>query len=145
MTMIKAIEWTLKPSGCATPTLLISPTMLDSRRAINRVPGYNASFLVKNGLGIGADIVVSRNTSRRPRVIHVNFPKYPDIPQFCLCGHLLQKRNSHVGCENTLCSHRGKGKWTTDQPIFWFTVYTNSSQEWMYPNYEWGKPHPILI
>ena len=80
---VLGIKWKVSKCGYINPTLVIKPVHI-AGATIQNITGNNASFVIKNKLGVGAQIAVIRSGDVIPKVHEVlkgsSNVLLPDIP-----------------------------------------------------------------
>lgn len=100
---VKDIEWNVTRLGYVKPVILIEP--IDILGAtISRVSGFNADFILNNGIDKDAVIGVVRSGDVIPYVTEV-FKSVPSIlPETCPdCGYKLIQKSKELVCDNPKC------------------------------------------
>jgi DNA ligase (NAD+) len=69
-TTVIGIEWNVSKDFILKPIVLINPVNIGGS-IIKRVSGYNARFIVENGIGIGAKVIVIKSGDVIPKIIEV--------------------------------------------------------------------------
>jgi NAD-dependent DNA ligase len=69
-TGVIGIDWNISKDGFLKPVVLIEPVVL-SGATISRVTGYNAKFIMDNGIGIGAVVGIIRSGEVIPKIVSV--------------------------------------------------------------------------
>jgi DNA ligase (NAD+) len=69
-TTVIGIEWNISKDFILKPIVLINPVNIGGS-IIKRVSGYNARFIVENGIGIGAKVIVIKSGDVIPKIIEV--------------------------------------------------------------------------
>lgn len=81
-TKVTGFNWTVKKSGKITPIISVEPTVLDGS-TIENCTGYNYQYLVKNRIGIGSIIEITKSGDIIPIVVKTitksDFITLPDI------------------------------------------------------------------
>ena len=80
--LVSGVEWRVSKDGYIKPTVVFPSVNLNGVN-IQRATGNNASFIEKNGIGVGARIVIIRSGDVIPKVIRVTRaakPMMPEIP-----------------------------------------------------------------
>lgn len=78
-TFVQDIEWNPSKDGYLYPRVRISPIQIGGV-TVQYVTGNNASFIVKNGIGVGAKIVVIRSGDVIPKIVEVMERVEPTLP-----------------------------------------------------------------
>lgn len=73
------IEWNVSKHGIYKPTVIIEKTRL-SGVDIERASGFNAKFIVENGIGPGAKVVITRSGDVIPYILDVVHKVDPYLP-----------------------------------------------------------------
>jgi DNA ligase (NAD+) len=69
-TTVINIEWNVSKDFILKPIVLINPVKIGGS-IIKRVSGYNARFIVENGIGIGSKVIVIKSGDVIPKIIEV--------------------------------------------------------------------------
>jgi NAD-dependent DNA ligase len=69
-TTVINIEWNVSKDFILKPIVLINPVNIGGS-IIKRVSGYNARFIVENGIGIGSKVIVIKSGDVIPKIIEV--------------------------------------------------------------------------
>ncbi len=83
-TTVIGITWGISKQGYLKPVLHIDPVHLDGV-TVSNVTGYNARYIMKMGLGVGAKVVVKRSGMVIPKIhdiletVEFVMPNQPDI------------------------------------------------------------------
>lgn len=111
-TEVIGIEWKVSKQGYVKPVLLVNPIELDGVE-VKRVSAYNAIYLLREGINVGAKVKVKRSGKVIPVVVEVD--NETTLPLMELkdlentkcpsCGGNLVWSNSgkDLVCENDLC------------------------------------------
>ena len=78
--IVSGVEWRISKDGYIKPTVVFPPVKIAGVN-IQRATGNNAAFIVKNGIGVGARIVIIRSGDVIPKVIRVTKPSHPMMPE----------------------------------------------------------------
>lgn len=79
-TKVLGIEWAVSKDGFLKPVVLVSPVAL-SGVTVSRVTGYNAKFIVDNGIGIGAVVAIIRSGDVVPKIVGVTTDVAVKLPE----------------------------------------------------------------
>lgn len=106
-TTVSDIEWNISKNGLCKPVVLIKPVEIDGS-TVSRVTGYNAQWLLDNGIGAGALVGVIKSGEIIPKIIEV----YRTAPVVLLgecpsCGTSLDKIGVDLVCTNDFCGAAG--------------------------------------
>lgn len=108
-TEYEGIEWSVSKRGEIIPTVLLKPVLLDGS-VVKRASGYNASYILKKKIGIGALISIFKAGDIIPEiqnVVSVLDMTLDDLPKVCpSCGTKLEFNDVHLICTNTKCEGR---------------------------------------
>jgi len=115
ITSVVGIDWNISKRGEIIPTLLLKPVFLDGS-TVQRASGYNASYVVNNKLGPGAQVSIAKAGDIIPEVqkVIVGAPDDPNasfttrfLPSVCEhCGSVLEYNMVHLLCPNNKCTGR---------------------------------------
>jgi NAD-dependent DNA ligase len=78
-TRVLGVEWSVSKDGLLKPVILIEPISLTGV-TITRVTAYNAKFVVDQGIGIGAVVLVVRSGDVIPKLVQVLEPAEVILP-----------------------------------------------------------------
>lgn len=67
VTTVEGVEWNLSKRGELIPTILLKPVLLDGS-TVRRVSGYNAGYVLKNGLRPGSVISIHKSGDIIPEI-----------------------------------------------------------------------------
>lgn len=102
-TIIKDIEWTLSRTQRLVPVCVVEPVVLSGAN-IERVTGNNAQMVNDLGLGIGAEVSITRSNEVIPKILEVINPSNQELPSKCpVCGSQLQWVGVDLKCTNPQC------------------------------------------
>lgn len=79
-TKVIEIEWNISKNGLLKPTVIFEPVNLDGYNVKNAT-GNNAKYVLDNGIGVGAEILVILSGGVIPKIIQVVKPSVVNIPQ----------------------------------------------------------------
>lgn len=79
LTRVTNIVWSVGKRGTYDPIVHFETVLLDGAK-LNKASGYNARFIVKNGIGKGAKIIVTRSGGVIPKIIETISPVEPELP-----------------------------------------------------------------
>jgi len=102
---VKYIEWDVSKNGNIKPVVIIDPLKIDGV-TIKRVTGYNAKFILDNGIGKDTTINIIRSGSVIPKIVNVIQCTKPDFIGNCpSCNSVLtwNKNFVELQCENQHC------------------------------------------
>ncbi|MFC1815369.1 BRCT domain-containing protein [Thermodesulfobacteriota bacterium] len=104
ITVVKGIKWQVGRTGSVTPVLAIQPVSL-SGATIRRVSAHHAGLVLKNRVGIGAEIEVIRSGEVIPKLEKViKASDQYGIPKECpSCNSVLKWDNDFLKCVNPFC------------------------------------------
>lgn len=109
---ITGIRWNIGRTGTLTPVAMITPIVLDGI-TVKNVTLNNADWISKNGVGIGAEVTVTRSADVIPKIISVTKKVDAEIPDRCpYCSNLAIKNGPNLQCSNPDCPERLKAKLT---------------------------------
>lgn len=106
-TTVSGIEWNISKNGLCKPVVLIKPVKIDGT-TVSRVTGYNAQWLLDNGIGAGALVGVIKSGEIIPKITEV----YQIAPVVLLdecpsCCSLLHKEGVDLVCNSESCGAAG--------------------------------------
>ena len=105
-TTIKRIEDTLGRTGVITPVMIFQPPVVIDGVTVSQATGHNYADMHLKGLGVGAQVKVTRNGGVVPGVSEVLVPakKPHTAPRFCpVCKSLTRQLQAEVTCTNPNC------------------------------------------
>lgn len=111
ITSIEGIEWNLSKRGEIIPTLLLKPVLLDGS-TVRRASGYNASYVIENGVAPGAIVSIAKAGDIIPEIqkVIVGVPikfEWDILPNTCpACGSEALYGGVHLSCSNKDCVGR---------------------------------------
>jgi NAD-dependent DNA ligase len=76
---VTGVEWNVSKHGYLKPTVLLEPVELVGV-TVKRASGYNAKFILDNGVGAGARLRITRAGDVIPDILEVIEPAFPDMP-----------------------------------------------------------------
>lgn len=101
---IRKIDWNLTRTGKMIPTVVTENVLLSGAN-INRFLAHNAGYVQTQGIGVGAQLEVTRSGEVIPYILDIVEPVEPDLPTKCpACGSDLVWFGVHLICDNTECS-----------------------------------------
>ena len=104
-TTIIGIEENISKGGLNKPTLLVEPVTIDGS-TISRVTGNNWKYLIDNGQGVGAEVLIAKKGEVIPGIVSVTKPVTPILPTHCpSCNTKLEWSGVDLKCNNKDCSH----------------------------------------
>lgn len=113
--------------GRVVPVLELEPTVVTGV-TVSRVTGHNYSNIIASGIGKGTVIKLVRSGLVIPKIVGIETPAEPDVPEFCpSCGEALVKGKEEDGteldlvCENTASCPAQAYK----RLLHWFTTLEN--------------------
>ena len=106
-TTVTGIEWNVSKNGLLKPVVLVKPTEIDGT-TVSRVTGYNAQWLLDNGIGEGASVGIIKSGEIIPKIVEV----YQAVPVVLLnkcpsCGTSLDLLGVDLCCDNEACGAAG--------------------------------------
>jgi len=111
ITSVEGIEWNLSKRGEIIPTLLLKPVLLDGS-TVRRASGYNASYVIENGVAPGAIVSIAKAGDIIPEIqkvvagVPINF-EWDVLPKTCpACGSEALYGGVHLTCSNKNCHGR---------------------------------------
>jgi len=78
-TTVTKIHWSTGRTGRVTPTIEVEPIELGGV-TIRRAPAFNARYVMDEGLGVGAEVILQRSGEVIPNIIEVVKSVEPDMP-----------------------------------------------------------------
>ena len=106
-TTVTGIEWNVSKNGLLKPVVLVTPTDIDGT-TVSRVTGYNAQWLLDNGIGEGASVGIIKSGEIIPKIVDI----YQTAPVVFLgecpsCGTPLDMIGVDLCCDNESCGAAG--------------------------------------
>ena len=80
-TIVKNVEWKISKDKFVIPTVVCEPIALGGV-TIQRATGFNAKFIIDNGIGPGAEIKIMRSGDVIPYITGVVKPVEPQMPSY---------------------------------------------------------------
>lgn len=80
LTEVKKVEWNVSKDGYLKPLVYFEPKMINNVK-IEKATGHNAKFIVSNKIGKGSIIVIERSGDVIPKIVSVDTPAEPDMPE----------------------------------------------------------------
>lgn len=80
--IVSEVVWNVSKDGYYKPTVLFAPVVISGVK-IQRATGFNAAFIEKNVIGVGARVIIVRSGDVIPHIIRVVSPAAsgkPDMP-----------------------------------------------------------------
>lgn len=77
---VRSIEWNVTRHSYIKPVVIVEPVKI-SGVIISRITGNNAKFIVDNGLGPGAEVLVIRSNDVIPKIFEVRKKVEPELPK----------------------------------------------------------------
>ncbi len=114
ITEVQSVTWQVSKHGKLKPVVNIEAVRLSGVDVTNPT-GYNARYISEKGIGVGAIITVKRSGAVIPKIIEINNPSTPDIPDFCpSCGSQTRWDVNQVElmCVNIECPDMNMSKIT---------------------------------
>ncbi len=110
VTAVEGIEWNLSKRGEIIPTLLLKPVLLDGS-TVRRASGYNANYILENGIGQGALVSIAKAGDIIPEIqkVVITATENPAklFPLTCpACGSPILFNKVHIICTNENCVGR---------------------------------------
>jgi len=106
-TTVLGLEWNVSKNGLAKPVVLIDPVEIDGT-TVSRVTGYNAQWLLDNGVGEGALVGVIKSGEIIPKIIETYEPAHVVLLEECpSCGMSLTMSGVDLVCTNEYCGAKG--------------------------------------
>jgi len=78
-TFVTDVEWDISMSGYFKPVVLVVPTELFGT-SVKRASGFNAKFIIDNGIGKGAKIRLTKGGTVIPDIVEVIHKVSPSLP-----------------------------------------------------------------
>ncbi len=106
-TTVTGIEWNVSKNGLVKPVVLVESKEIDGT-TVSRVTGYNAQWLLDNGIGEGASVGIIKSGEIIPKIVEV----YQAAPVVFLgecpsCGTNLDMIGVDLCCDNEACGAAG--------------------------------------
>ena len=105
-TTVKGIEWNISKGGLLKPVVLVEPTEIDGT-TIQRATGNNYNYLIENGIGTGAEVLILKSGEVIPKIIKVTKKSTlvsVDMPTYCpSCNNTLVVKGVDLACGNKDC------------------------------------------
>lgn len=103
---VKHIEWNMSKTRYAVPRVEITPIEL-AGTTVSYCTGYNAQFIQKEKIGVGAVVKVEKRGEIIPNIVGVVEQSNHDaLPKTCpVCGHTLIWEGVHLKCPNSQCGN----------------------------------------
>jgi len=106
-TVVTGLEWNVSKNGLVKPVVLVEPREIDGT-TVSRVTGYNAQWLLDNGIGEGASVGIIKSGEVIPKIVEV----YQTAPVVLLgecpsCGTSLDLNGVDLCCDNEACGAAG--------------------------------------
>lgn len=105
ITDVEGIEWNVSKKGEIMPTVLLSPVFLDGS-TVRRASGYNAGYITKNGIGVGAKVSLAKAGDIIPEIQKVIAETTETFVLPCQCPACESKLSYdgiHLMCSNENC------------------------------------------
>lgn len=77
-TIVKEVEWNASKDGVLVPKIILQPIKI--KKMVSQVSGYNADFIVKQGIGVGAVVEIIHSGDVIFNVHRVIKPVAPQLP-----------------------------------------------------------------
>jgi DNA ligase (NAD+) len=105
VTRVEGIVWQVGRTGNVTPVMQVTPVPL-SGATIRRVTAHHAGMVLKERIGIGAEIEIIRSGEVIPKLERVVEPSEDiRLPDVCpVCATILVWQNDFLKCTNPSCS-----------------------------------------
>lgn len=99
-TTVKGIDWKISKAGAMKPVVQIEA--VDTGDCTMENPtGYNARWILDNGIGPGAKIMVTRSGGVIPKILKTVSPAPVQLPMYCPnCGSQLTLQDKELVCTN---------------------------------------------
>lgn len=102
---VQEVIWTMTKTHYAMPKIRINPIEL-AGTTVEYCTGYNAKYILDNGIGPGARIKVWKANEIIPNVTEILQPVDPSMIEACPdCGELLSWDGVHLKCTNPVCGN----------------------------------------
>lgn len=106
-TVVTGIEWNVSKNGLVKPVVLVEPREIDGT-TVSRVTGYNAQWLLDNGIGEGASIGIIKAGEIIPKTVEIYQPAPVVLLGECpSCGTSLDLKGVDLCCDNEACGAAG--------------------------------------
>ena len=105
-TKVKKIMDQVGRTGAVTPVAIFDPSVIIDGVEVTRATGHNYTEMARLGIGVGAEVMVTRNGGVVPGIAEVITPakKVHKAPRCCpSCGALLRQTQIIVSCEDPGC------------------------------------------
>ena len=104
---VTGIEWNVSKNGLLKPVVLVTPTDIDGT-TVSRVTGYNAQWLLDNGIGEGASVGIIKSGEIIPKIVEVyETAKVVFLGECPSCGTPLDMIGVDLCCDNEDCGAAG--------------------------------------
>ena len=80
-TIVKKVEWKVSKDKLVIPTVVCEPVALGGV-TVQRATGFNAKYIIENGIGPGAEIKIMRSGDVIPYITGVVHPVEPQMPTY---------------------------------------------------------------
>lgn len=99
-TTVKGIDWKISKAGAMKPVIQIEA--VDTGDCTMENPtGYNAQWVLDNGIAPGAKIIVTRSGGVIPKILKTTSPAPVQLPMYCPnCGSQLIMQGKELVCTN---------------------------------------------
>lgn len=92
ITEIISVEWNVSPDGYIFPTLTYEPIVISGRK-LNRCSGHNAKYVIENGIGPGAKVLIAYWAGVIPKVCNVLERSETNMPSM---EHTWDETKTHL-------------------------------------------------
>lgn len=100
---VKNIDWEISRTGKLVPVVEFDPVIL-AEASVQKATGFNADFIKRNKIGVGAKIIIQRSGEVIPNIVDVSVPVTPLVPSACpSCKTRLTTRGTDLWCLNEEC------------------------------------------
>jgi DNA ligase (NAD+) len=100
---VVGVEWSVGRTGRVTPVVVIEPEEIGGV-TVERATGFNAEFIVDQGIDEGAVIGIYRSGDVIPYIDYTETSVWADYPEFCpSCGGEVRQDGVDVICDNNNC------------------------------------------
>lgn len=107
ITTVKDVEWNVSKNGLVKPVVLVEPKEIDGT-TVSRVTGYNAQWLLDNGIGEGASVGIIKSGEIIPKIVEVyQAAKVVFLGECPSCGTSLDMIGVDLCCDNEACGAAG--------------------------------------
>lgn len=102
-TTVVSMEWSLSRTQRMVPVCVVKPVVLAGAN-IERATGNNAQMVKDLGLGVGAEVSITRSNEVIPKILEVINPSTQELPTECpICKSKLEWVGVDLKCTNYQC------------------------------------------